>query len=104
MPIDYFALGRRVRAWRRQYHMTQSELAEMAGLSLSFLGHIERGTRKASIETLVNIADALKTSPDNLLAHDVGYPTIHPADPQVVDSMRKSLSALQNDLNKLDTC
>ena len=35
----------------------------MAGISLSFMGHIERGTRKASVETLV----ALGVSTDALL-------------------------------------
>lgn len=65
----YEALGRRIRAQRKQMKMTQEELAEKAEISNSFLGHIERGTRKASLDTLVKICNALKASP-NLLLQD----------------------------------
>jgi len=65
--MDYVALGKRVRAQRKLSRLTQDQLSEAAGISLSFLGHIERGTRKASIETLVAIANALKISTDLLL-------------------------------------
>ena len=49
-------------------HMTQDKLAEQAGISLSFLGHIERGTRKASMETIVRLANELHISIDYLMA------------------------------------
>lgn len=65
--MNYEALGRRIRAQRKLSHMTQEQLSELAGISLSFLGHIERGSRKASLETLVGIANALKVSTDVLL-------------------------------------
>ena len=65
--MDYVALGKRVRSQRKLLGMTQEELAEHAGISSSFMGHIERGTRKMSIDTLVRIADALELSCDTLL-------------------------------------
>ena len=66
--IDYKDLGSRIRELRRRQSMTQEELAEKAGVSASFMGHIERGTRVASLETLVSLCNALKTSPQHLLA------------------------------------
>ncbi|MEG0986921.1 MAG: helix-turn-helix transcriptional regulator, partial [Clostridia bacterium] len=48
-------------------HLTQDKLAELVGISLSFLGHIERGTRKASLETVVSLANAMNVSTDVLL-------------------------------------
>ena len=60
-------LGRRVKQQRKLAELTQEKLAEMAGISLSFLGHIEHGTRKASIDTLVKLCNALKISPNILL-------------------------------------
>ncbi len=66
--MDYLALGRVIRHYRRQQNMTQEVFAKKLGISPSFLGHIERGARKASIETLVNIAGALHISMDALLA------------------------------------
>lgn len=60
--------------------MTQEQVAERSGISLSFLGHIERGTRKASLETLVSICNVLKVSPgvllqDSLLCPDSDAPS-----------------------------
>lgn len=65
----YSQLGKRIKQQRVQARMTQEKLAEEAGISLSFLGHIERGTRKASLDTVVKICNALKVSP-NLLLRD----------------------------------
>ena len=65
--MDYVALGKRVRTQRKLQDMTQEELADAINVSTSFIGHIERGTRKLSVETLVSLADALKISCDMLL-------------------------------------
>ena len=65
--MPYQDLGRRVKQQRILAQMTQEKLAEKAGISLSFLGHIERGTRKASLDTLVKLCNALKVSPRVLL-------------------------------------
>ena len=59
MPVDYVIIGSRVRRRRKELGLTQEQLSEMAAISTPFLGHIERGTRKASIETLVRIGEAL---------------------------------------------
>ena len=65
--IDYQDFGARVRILRRKHDMTQEELAEQVGISASFMGHIERGSRIASLETLVALCNVLKTSPQYLL-------------------------------------
>ena len=63
----YQKFGERVKKQRQLAQLTQDKLAQMAGLSLSFLGHIERGTRKASLDTVVKLSNALKVSPNYLL-------------------------------------
>lgn len=65
--MDLVSLGLRIRRQRKLLHLTQDQLAERAGISVSFLGHIERGTRKAGLETLVLLANALGMSTDILL-------------------------------------
>lgn len=70
--MDYKSLGLRIRKRRKALRMTQEELAKKLGLSLSFLGHIERGTRKASVETLVAIANELSLSVDFMLQDSLG--------------------------------
>lgn len=65
--MDYAKLGMRIRDYRKKLRWTQERLSEMAGISLSFLGHVERGSRKASLETIVAICNALNVSPQYLL-------------------------------------
>lgn len=66
--MDYKDLGNRVRIARKQQDLTQEELAKKAGLSASFLGHIERGTRVASLDSLVDLCNALNVSPEYMLS------------------------------------
>lgn len=68
VTIDYKDLGKRVRELRRKLGFTQEILAEKCGISASFLGHIERGTRVASIETLVSLCNLLHVTPQYLLS------------------------------------
>ena len=65
--MNYALLGQRIKQARKEKHLTQEQLAEVCGLSASFLGHIERGTRKASLETLYALCRALNVSSDYLL-------------------------------------
>ncbi len=69
--MDYGALGRNLRMARHQKGMTQEQLADKAGISATFLGHIERGTRKASFETIINLANVLNVSLDDLFAESL---------------------------------
>ena len=66
--MDYVDMGKRVRKQRQLIGLTQQELAERIGVSTSFVGHVERGTRKASLETLVALSTALGVGVDYLLA------------------------------------
>lgn len=65
--VNYSDFGQRVRTLRRSQKLTQEELAEQLGISASFMGHLERGTRIASIDTLVALCNTLKVSPQYLL-------------------------------------
>lgn len=65
--MDYVLLGKRVRIRRNILDITQSSLAETIGVSTSFIGHIERGTRKLSVETLYDLCKALDTTAGFLL-------------------------------------
>ncbi|MEG0271208.1 MAG: helix-turn-helix transcriptional regulator, partial [Clostridia bacterium] len=61
-------MGMRVRKQRTARRWTQEQLAEKIGVSTSFVGHIERGSRKASLETMVSLANVLKVNLDYLMA------------------------------------
>ena len=52
-------LGQRIRVLRAKLFLTQEQLAERAGISVSFVSMIERGERTPHVETLATISNAL---------------------------------------------
>lgn len=56
----YQKLGRRLNQVRTRKGLTQEKLAGEAGLNRAYIGYIERGERKPSIETMAKIAMVLK--------------------------------------------
>ncbi len=69
--IDYIAIGNRIMIARKNMGLSQEQLAEKCGLSTSFLGHIERGSRKMSLETLVTLCSVLNMSADYILMDEM---------------------------------
>lgn len=67
ITLDYVQLGQRVRISRMAAGLTQERLAERINVSTSFVGHIERGTRRLSVETLHRLCVVLGVSSDYLL-------------------------------------
>ena len=65
--INYVQIGQKIKNLRNEAGLTQEQMAERCEISTSFLGHIERGTRKLSLETAVKIADCLHVSMDSLI-------------------------------------
>ncbi len=101
----YEDLGRRIKQQRLLAEMTQEKLAEKAGISLSFLGHIERGTRKASLDTFVKLCNALEVSP-NLLLQDSMDDGLLGENTQISEPQRKLLREISNriiEYNSLNT-
>ena len=99
--MDYLDLGKKIRQIRRQQSLTQEQLAELTGISASFLGHIERGTRIASIDTLVDLCNTLHVSPDYLLSASLDQahytPEFSPKDrAKLSELLRMAQDAVQN--------
>ena len=67
MSVDYKDMGKRIREFRESKHMTQAALSELAGIEPSNLSHIERAATKVSLPTLMNIANTLEVSLDELV-------------------------------------
>ena len=75
--LDYKALGERIRRQRQHLKLTQEQLAELIGVSHSYVGHIERGSRVASLETLVALCNVLQVSPQTLLQASLNALDVH---------------------------
>ena len=74
--LDYQKIGRIIRAARLEIGWSQDRLSEKCNISLSFMGHIERGTRIMSMDTFVALCNELEISADYLL-----WDIIRPSDP-----------------------
>jgi len=56
----YHKIAENIRRIRKDRNITQEALAYEAGLNRAYIGYIERGERKPSVETLEKIAKVLK--------------------------------------------
>ncbi len=63
-------IGDRIRQARISRHMSQNDLADATGLSVSFLSNIEMGKQSMNIRALIAISNALDVSTDWLLRNN----------------------------------
>lgn len=63
-------LGKRVRSIRKAARITQEDAAERAQLNPKYLGEIERGEKRPSLDALLALAKALDTSPASFFHFD----------------------------------
>lgn len=61
------ALGARIREVRKAHGLSLERTAELAEVSLTFLGEVERGKKEPSISTLQRLARALSVSVTDLV-------------------------------------
>lgn len=66
--MNYITLGNEIRQLRRKRGFTQEKLAELADLSVPYVSHLERGTKKPSLAVLVRLAESLDVTADRLLS------------------------------------
>lgn len=55
----YYVLGRRIQRLRQKKGITQEQFAEEIKISRNYLGYIEAGKKKPTIDMLKKIADGL---------------------------------------------
>ncbi len=65
--MDYYKLGQRIRKFRKANKLSQEQLAEKTGISVTHLSHIETGNTKLSLSVFVAIAETLSVQADELL-------------------------------------
>jgi transcriptional regulator with XRE-family HTH domain len=53
-------IGKQIRKYRRGKDITQEELAEKIGVSLAWIGRVERGSVLPTVKLLIQIAQVLR--------------------------------------------
>lgn len=69
--VDYVAIGKRIKEARTKQELTQQMLAKKAGITVQFMSNVENANAKASLSTIVKIANALETGVDALLCDNL---------------------------------
>ncbi len=99
-------LGGKIKELRKNNNLTLKQLAVQAHISLSYLSDIERGRSNPSLETLSNIAHALKVSPSYFMGDEAPKVAEQPVSLNLVKiPLLNDVSydqALFNDENVLD--
>lgn len=86
--VDYKKIGLRIRKQCKEKGLSQEQLAEQVGISISFLGHIERGTRVLSVETLARLCQVLEMDMHYIV---FGYPSGYNADLGLLNDLKELL-------------
>lgn len=73
--MNFNSVGQNIRKYRLLKKLRQEDLAEKANLSVTYIGMLERGEKNPSLETFVNILNALDISADMVLCDilNTGY-------------------------------
>lgn len=73
--MDWSSIGRNLRQYRQESGLRQEDLARAAGLSVNYIGMVERGEKIPSLETFVALLNLLHVSADMVLTDvvDTGY-------------------------------
>lgn len=64
--VDYAQVGAKIKTHRQELGISQEALAELCNVSPSYIGHIERGTRRVSLNVALRLADLLHIGLDYL--------------------------------------
>lgn len=73
MAIDYEVLGKRISNARKQTGITQEALGEQLNMTQKHISVIEAAINRPSLDTLVDIANVLNVSADDLLVDSLTH-------------------------------
>ncbi len=65
--MDFEQIGKRIKFYRKQKHLTQEELAECLDVCPHYVYELERGVKTMSLYTLNDLSQCLEVSSDYLL-------------------------------------
>ena len=85
MALDYTALGKRISNFRNASGLTQEQFGEKLNMSRKHISQVEAGISRPSLEAVVEIANFLGISADDLL----------------VDSLTHSASTADTEIHRL---
>lgn len=89
--MELESIGKNIRKFRLMRSLRQEDLAEKAGLSVNYVGALERGEKIPSLETFIVLLNALGVSSDVVLSNLLVEK--HQADASLLMDRMQDLSA-----------
>lgn len=74
MDVDYSRIGKLIKRRREKLDLTQAVLAERCDITEQYVSNIERSISIPSTETIMKLAAALDTTPDEFLVGSSRWP------------------------------
>lgn len=71
MSLNYRTIGKRIMTIRKKNHLSQLMFSELIDKSPAYVSYIETGKKSMSLDTFVQIANALHVPTDILLAEQL---------------------------------
>ena len=65
--MNYVEIGEKIRKYRKEKGVSQEQLAEKVGISVTHMSHIETANTKLSLPVLVSVAEVLGVGVDALV-------------------------------------
>lgn len=87
--VSFKDVGRRVRELRIAADLTQAQLAKTLGTTQTALSEIERGNRGLTVQQVVKLSRALKTSPNEILGESQNGRQSEPTSPRLLRRLRR---------------
>lgn len=77
--MNFDTIGKNIKKYRIAKKLRQEDLAELTGLSVTYIGMVERGEKKPSLESFIAILNELDISADQVLCDvlKTGYEVKH---------------------------
>lgn len=93
-------VGERITHFREQRHITVNKLANLAGVSQSYLRDVERGQKQPTVEYLSYICDALGITVSQFFDYDQTSDTLMQAIRRLTDDQREKLVLFLNSFDE----
>lgn len=71
MSVNRNALGRRIKIQRKRKGMSQFVFSERIDKTPTFVSYVENGNKSMSLDTFIDVVNALETTPNELLKESI---------------------------------
>lgn len=99
--INYREIGDKIRIEREKFDISREKFAEMLDLSPFFIGQIERGERKMSIGTLINVSECLHVSIDYLIYGEISIVQEHNSLQELINKCSEKEAKVIEEITKI---